>query len=351
LSPYRPGKGSENIDLYAGFYRRVIERLRQLPGVVQVGATNNLPFTRTSERRNQSTIGIRGESEEQRRVRGNSVIADATPGFFEALGIPLLDGRTFTEADTAVRPRAVMVSVRTAERLFPGRSALGQAIRLEYLSGSADPWGKVVGVVGNVKHAAAEDSLGLELYFPNTQYPMSTARVVVRVSGDAAAMQSPVLSAVAEVAPDTAVSELRTMDDVMAATLWQQRLWGSVLAAFAILALILSGVGLYGVVNFTVRQRTKEIGIRIALGARPGQIVASTALKGLLLAAMGSAGGLVLAAASGRWMQGLLFGIQSHDVATFAIVLALLALVALIASIAPACRAAVVDPLVALRNE
>jgi putative ABC transport system permease protein len=351
LSPYRPGKGDESVVRYADFYRRVIGRLQQMPGVVAAGATNNLPFTHASVQRNQATIGIRSDTEDQRRMRGNTMIADATAGYFEAMGIPFHAGRLFTEADTKDRPQAIVVSERTAERLFPGRSALGQQIRLEYLSGSTDPWGTVVGIVGNVKHAAAEDAAGLELYYPNTQYPVSTARVVVRVAGDPRAMQSAVTRTVAEVAPDTAMSEMKTMTELMQQTLWQQRLWSLVLIAFASLALILAGVGLYGVMNYTVRQRTREIGIRVALGAQPAQIAAWVTTKGLLLTSGGLVAGLALAVALGRWMQNLLFGIRGSDVATLVAVPAVLGLSALVACAFPAGRAAAVDPLIAIRDE
>jgi predicted permease len=350
LSPYRPGKGAESVVRYADFYRRVMGRLRQLPGVAAVGATNSLPFTRMSAQRNQTTIGIRSDTEDQRRMRGNAMIADATVGYFEALGIPLREGRPFTEADTADRQQVIVISERTAERLFPGRSALGQQIRLEYLSGATDPWATVVGIAGNVKHAAAEDTTGLELYYPNTQYPLSTARVVVRFNRAHGSMQSAVIRAIAEIAPDTAVSEMKTMEELMQWTLWQQRLWSLVLIAFALLALILAAVGLYGVMNYTVRQRTKEIGIRVALGAQPAQIAAWVTTKGLLLTGAGLAVGLTLAVALGLCMQDLLFGIRAYDARTLAAVPILLGLTALVGCAFPARNAAAVDPLIAIRD-
>jgi putative ABC transport system permease protein len=350
LSPYRPGKGDESVVRYADFYGRVMTRLRQLPGVVAVGATNALPFTRVSAQRDQTTIGMRGDTQDQKRMRGNAMIADASVGYFEALSIPVRAGRLFTEADTKDRQQVIVISERTADRLFPGRPALNQQIRLEYLDGSADPWGTVVGIVGNVKHAAAEDTTGLELYYPNTQYPLATARVAVRFGGDSGSMQSSLMRAMAEIAPDTAVSEMKTMDELMQQTLWQQRLWSFVLIAFAALALVLAAVGLYGVMNYTVRQRTREIGIRVALGAQPAQIAVWITSKGLLLTAAGLAAGLALAVALGRWMQNLLFGVGAYDVATLVAVPTLLGLTALAACAFPARNAAAVDPMVTIRD-
>jgi len=351
ISPYRPGKGDANIQEYAQLYSRLISRLQQVPGVLAVGATNNLPFTQKDAKRNQIQIGIRGDSAQQKSDRATASLLDVTPGYFAAMGIPLLEGRQFTPADTKDRQMVVIISKRSAERLYGSRPALGQQIRLEYLGGTADPWGVVVGVAGNVKQNAAEDEQGLELYYPNTQYVLATSRVVVRFQGDPAAMTNLIRRAVSEVFPDTAVSEIKPLEKLVLDTLWQQRLWSSLLAGFAATSLLLAGVGLYGLMSYSARQRTREIGIRMALGAPTSRILLAFTAGGVRLAAVGIAVGTVASLAAGRAMQSLLFRISGFDAATYLAIPAILLCVALIATAIPAWRAAAVDPLVALREE
>jgi putative ABC transport system permease protein len=151
LAPYEPGKGDQVVQRYARFYDRVIRRLEMLPGVEAAGASNAFPFETATLKRGDAKIGVRGDNEEERTARGSAVYADVTPHYFQAMGIPLVDGRYFDERDTHERQQAVIVSERTARLLFPGRPAVGQAIRLVFLD-AADPWAEVVGVVGDVRY-------------------------------------------------------------------------------------------------------------------------------------------------------------------------------------------------------
>jgi putative ABC transport system permease protein len=350
LSPYQPGKNNEAIRRYASFYDRVIQRLEMVPGVIAAGATNAFPFENATLRRDQATIGVKGESEQARIARGASILADVTPEYFRAMGIPLLEGRVFNEADIHDKQMAVIVSQRTARLLFPNRPAVGQSLRIVYLD-AADPWGVVVGVVGDVKYTATEDAQGLELYYPNTQYPLSSGRVAVRFQGDPSRMTESVRLAMAEAAPDTAVSDVRLMDQMIMDTLWQQKLWGFLLAAFSGLALLLAALGIYGVISHIVKQRTFEFGIRMALGADRKTILAMVTMETFRIVAIGLAIGFGLSLFLTRSIRSLLFAVSSSDPAVLISVPVLIAMVALLASLLPAYRALSVQPWQTLRNE
>jgi len=211
LAPYQPGKDDEAVQRYVTFYDRVLSKLETIPGVVAVAATNAFPFENASLQRDQATIGVRGDNEQERIGRGAAIFADVTPRYFEAMGIPLLEGRYFNAGDARDKQRVVIIGQHAARLLFPNRPAVGQAIRLVYLD-AADPWGVVIGVVGDVKYTATEGPQGLELYYPYTQYPVSTSRVAVRFQGGSPGVMRLIRDAMTEVAPETAVSDVRLMD-------------------------------------------------------------------------------------------------------------------------------------------
>jgi putative ABC transport system permease protein len=350
LAPYRPGLKDEAVRRYADFYDRVVGRLETLPGVQAVGATTAFPFDDATLVRHDAKIGVKGDTEEERTARGSAVYADVTPRYFEAMGIPLLEGRTFNSTDTYDRQRVMIISERTARLLFPGRPALGQQIRLVFLD-SADPWAVVVGVVGDVKYTATERTPGLELYYPYTQYPVSTSRVAVRFRGDPAALSQAIGQAMRAVAPDTAVSGLTLMDQLMLDTLWQQRLWGFLLAGFAALALLLAAVGLYGVIGYLVKQRQFEFGIRIALGASRRRILANVTSEGLRLVIAGLVVGMVLSVMLASTISALLVAVTAYDPVTFVSVPLLVILVGVAATLVPAYRAMAAEPTDALRAQ
>jgi predicted permease len=350
LAPYQPGKSNEAVRRYVQFYDRVMRRLETLPGVQSVGATNAFPFENATLEREDAKIGIKGDNEQERTARGTAVYADVTPRYFEAMGIPLVEGRVFNSSDTHDRQQAVIISERTARLLFPGRPAVGQEIRLVFLD-AADPWAVVVGVVGDVKYTATEGAQGLELYYPYTQYPVATSRLAVRFRGDRAAMSQAVGQAMREAAPDTAVSDMKLMDQLMLDTLWQQRLWGFLLATFAGLALVLAAVGLYGVIGCVVKQRQFEFGIRIALGASRGRILANVTLAALQLVAVGLVAGAVLSTLLTRTISTLLVAVTARDPVIFISVPLVVTLVGFLAVLVPAYRAMAVEPTDALRAQ
>jgi predicted permease len=350
LAPYQPGKSNEAVQRYVQFYDRVVRRLEMLPGVQSAGATNAFPFENAALKRADAKIGIKGDNEQERTARGTAVYADVTPRYFETMGIPLVEGRAFNSGDTHDRQQAVIISERTARLLFPGRPAVGQEIRLVFLD-AADPWAAVVGVVGDVRYTATEDAQGLELYYPYTQYAVSTSRVAVRFQGDSAVLSQAVGQAMREAAPDTAVSDMKLMDQLMLDTLWQQRLWGFLLAAFAVLALLLAAVGLYGVIGYIVKQRQFEFGIRIALGASRGRILANVTVEALQLVAVGLVAGATLSTLLTRTISTLLVAVTAHDPIIFIAVPLIVTVVGVIATLLPACRAMAVEPTDALRAQ
>lgn len=350
VAPYQPGKKDEAVVRYARIYDRILRRLEALPGVQAVGATNSFPFENATLQRDDAKIAVKGDSEQERTARGLAVYADVTPGYFKAMGIPLIEGRSFNDADRHDTQQVVIISERTARRLFPDRPAVGQSVRLVFLD-SSDPWALVVGVVGDVMYTATERTPGLELYYPYTQYPVSTSRVALRFQGDVPSTSEAVRRAMRDVAPEIAVSDLKSMDRLMLDTLWQQRLWGFLLVAFAALALLLSAVGLYGVIGCLLKQRQFEFGIRLALGATRANILASVTREGFLLVAVGLVIGAGLSLLLARSISGLLVAVTASDPVVFAAVLLLVAVVGLASALLPAWRAMSVEPSSALRGQ
>ncbi len=350
LSPYRPGTNQERIESVTRFYQRVIERFEQLPGVLAVGGTDNFPFTGNQESHRQGNIEIKGDAAGDRMHRAPVELIDVTPNYFTAMGVPLIDGRAFNENDDLKAPWVMILSKRTADALFPGQSAIGRQVRYS-TAGNTDPWATVVGVVGNVKYRSGQDDRGLEMYYPYKQYGLGTSYVALRLRGETAGIEPLIRQAVAAIDPETAVDEIKPMKGIIADTLWQQRLWGWLVASFAVLSLLLAALGIYGVMSYSVSQQTREIGIRMALGAHPGTVLRQVLARGLKLVAVGIALGVVCALALTQVIASFLFGIAATDPLTFVGVALLLIVVALLACYIPGQRAARVDPMIALRTE
>lgn len=228
MSPYRPGTNDQRIEQVCAYYREVIRRLETLPGVIAVGGTDNFPFTRRRTDRNSLTIEAKGDMIRDIQVRAPANFADITPRYFEAMSIPVLEGRAFTEADTRTAPKVIILSERGAKELFPGRSALGGQVRAG-APGYMDPWA----TVGGVKYRAQEDGRNIEFYYPYTQYGLNTAHLAVRTRGGGRALQPAIRAAVAAADPETAVDEIKPLRELIDDSLWQQRLWGFLLAAYA----------------------------------------------------------------------------------------------------------------------
>ncbi len=275
---------------------------------------------------------------------------DIAPGYFRTLGIPLLEGRDFNEADTLDKPRVIIVSQHTANTLWPGRQAIGQQIRWGKAS-DGNPYCTVIGVVGNTKWLATESEPGFELYYSYRQWPVPAMHIVVRTQTDPEQLMPLLRRTVHEVNPDIAINLIKPVGEIVREAGWQRRLWGVLFALFAGIALLLAAVGLYGVMSYLVSQRTREIGLRMARGARGADVWRLIVGQGLKVVALGVVVGLVEAMALARVMTSLLFGITATDPLTYLGVALLLAIVAVLACFVPARRAAKVDPMIALRAE
>jgi putative ABC transport system permease protein len=341
----------EMIQVHATDFRRILDRLSELPGVIATAGSTEIPYYNRPEDRAPSPVAIRGQDNEAQQSNIAVAGADVTPGYFGAMGIPLLDGRDFTEADDWRVPLVAVVSRHLAETLWPGRPAIGQMIRLGNES-PENPWHRVVGVVGDTRWNSTERSGARgEAYFSYRQWPTPKLHLLVRTRGDPLALAPDVRRIVRDVNPENAVTYIQPMDGIVDDALWQRRLWSYVLAVFAGLALVLVSVGVYGVMSHTVGLRTREIGLRMALGADRRDVLRlivgqglTTVLSGIVL---GVAAALALAGVMGR----LLYGVTATDPVTLFAVSGVLGLVALLACSIPARRALRVDPTVALRGQ
>jgi predicted permease len=303
-------------------------------------------------------VAIEGEAATDMAHQPEVSVRMLTPGFMSSMRIPVLRGRDISDQDTADSQPVVVISESMAKQFWPKEDAIGKRLTLTFFPGVVR---EVVGVVGDVRERGLDRSEPIStLYWPLSQlvFPESMGKfrgfpmaLVLRTGTDAAAAGSALRAALREIAPNTPLSDVRTMEDIVAESLSPQRFNMFLLAAFAALALLLSGVGIYSVLAYSVRQRMREIGVRMALGAKMQDVVRGVVIDGLKPTLLGIAIGLAAALALGRVLSTLVFGIQATDLATFATVSALLTAVGLFASVFPAWRATRVNPLAVLRDE
>jgi putative ABC transport system permease protein len=333
------------------FYRQAIERIKNLPGVVAVGATGGLPPSMGSH---TSSFSIEGrgpieDSDQSLAVEDGLASAD----YFKALRIPVIAGRAFADTDDRSAIPVALINQSFAHRFFSGQDPIGQHLRFE----STSPWITIVGVVGDVRGFGLDKAAKSEIYLPYQQQsflpynPLPQMYLVVRTSGDPNAIAPLALAAVKDIDKDLPSPQVRTMETLLAASLAERRSNMTLLGVFAIIALILTGVGIYGVISYSVTQRTQEIGIRMALGAQSRDVITLVMRNGMRLVLVGIAIGLAGALVLTRWMAALLFGISTTDSTTFLLTALLLAGIALLACWLPARRATKVDPLIALKYE
>ncbi|MBZ4416901.1 ABC transporter permease [Myxococcus sp. RHSTA-1-4] len=328
----------------AALFHQVLERVEALPGVTSAGAISDLPF-----RTNDISVGLeidgRPPEPGAQAMVGYQVI---TPGYFRTLGIPLLAGRDITASDRKDTQPVLLVNETAARRYWPGEDAVGRRIRV----GSEDgPWQTVIGVVRDVRQGGPQRDIRPEVYVPALQQTFHFIQFAVRTEGDPLRLVAGVREALAAVDADLPMSQVRTMDEVVTTATARPRFLSTLVALFAALALLLAGVGLSGVIAYMARQRTQEIGIRMALGARPADVLRLVVGSGMRLALAGVGLGLGVACVATRVMASQLHGVSATDPLTFGSLALLVLGVTLVATWVPALRATRVDPLVAMRSE
>jgi putative ABC transport system permease protein len=266
------------------------------------------------------------------------------------MGIPLIAGRTFDDRDTADgAPPVAIVSAALARKYWPGENPVGKGLRFE--NTPTEPWFTVIGVTGDVHQLGLREPAPALLYVPYTAFPLPFTTVVVRSTLPESTVTSVLRSRLAAIDPDLPFADIKTLQSFVDRAVEEPRFRAMLIAAFAVLALVLASVGVFGLISYSVTQRTREIGIRVALGASPGRVLFSVVREGLVLAIAGIAVGLVGAILATRALSAFLFGVGATDPLTFSAVALLLLVVALAASYVPSRRALKVDPVVALRTE
>jgi putative ABC transport system permease protein len=332
------------------FYTELLSRVRALPGVTSAGAVTPLPLSGNNA---MITFQIEGhpvpKSEEP-----SADIESASPGFFKTLNIPLLRGRDFSERDDSKAPGVVIVNEAFAHKYFPNEEAVGKRITPGASNSGEPPLREIIAVVGNVKNRSLDSEVVPVYYIPSTQLNFGSMSVCLRTSNDPHSVASAVRNVVSSMDPDLPVYDIKTMEEYLASSVATQRFNAMLLEAFAVLALLLTGIGLYGVIAYAVAQRTHEIGVRMTLGASRSQVVQMVLKAGLQLTGIGVAAGVILSLVAAKFatsFSSLLFGVKSTDVVTFSAVVGMVTLVSLLACYIPAYRASKVDPIIALRYE
>jgi predicted permease len=343
LPSYKYGEHPRRV----AFYDQVLERVKALPGVTAVGYTTSVPL--------QWPGGANGFTIEGRDQTGNTPNAihrQISLDYFQTMGIGLRRGRYFDEGDRKDSVPVVIVNETLARQYWPHEDALGKRFKLGVPNA---PWVTIVGVVVDVREMGMDDPVRAEMYFPYRQitshFGYAPRDLVIRTTGDPLSLVAVVSREIHAVDPDQPISNIATMGEVLTERTGARRLGMILLTAFAGLALLLASLGIYGVLSFFVAQQTREIGVRLALGAQLRDILVLVLKKGMGLALLGVAVGLIAAFALARLMASLLFGVRATDPITFAAIALILTGVALLACYIPARRATKVDPLVALRYE
>jgi len=327
------------------FYEQLIAQLRNLPGVEAAGIGMSLPPNLLAI---SDTFTIEGAPPGKSDPSSPTVFVSS--GYFEALGIPFLAGRNFTEMDRADKPRVVIINETFAHRYFPNESPLGKRMKTGGPERPNNPWMEIVGVVGDVKYEGLDAAAKPAYYEHYQQTPWSDTYIVVRSSSKPRSLATGVRQAVWSLDKDLPIASVNTMEDLLSESVARPRFRTFVFLVLGTLAIVLAVTGIYGVISYLVSQRTREIGIRVALGAQRRTVLNLVIRQGMSLALVGAVIGLIAAFVLTRLMAGLLYEVEATDPLTFASITILLLLVSLAACWIPARRAAKVDPLVALRD-
>jgi predicted permease len=332
---------------FIAYYKQVEERLRSIPGVETVGAINTLPL----EKGPTLAFRIEGRAPLPIDQWSHANYRSVSPDYFRTLSIPVLQGRAFEERDAASHPLVVLINQAAAVNSFAGENPVGKRIGFGATDRNQPVWFEIAGVVANVRSIELQEEPMPEVYFSSLQDAFSEMSFVIRTQIEPASLAAAAREAVQQVDPAQPVAEIRTMENIVSESVTQPRFNLTLLGVFGGIALILSAAGIYGVTSYTVTQRTHEIGIRMAVGAKEQDVLRLMMKQGMKPAVMGLAIGLAAAVALTRLMKSLLFGVSATDPLTFAALALLLLSVALLACYFPARRATKVDPMIALRYE
>jgi predicted permease len=342
-----PGRDWADAGKRARLMDRALERLKSIPGVSAVALTNPLPLSGGGNQTSFLPEGLPDPGPGKRFSTENNA---ASAAYFETMRIPLLHGRTFTDQEKADEPRVCIIDTKFAETHFAGMDPIGQRVMFGAAGGFTSPL-TIIGVVGHVENYGIGADTRVQLYFPYRQVPPTFINFVLRTPLEPASLSPAIRTAMREVEPTLPVFSMRTMDEMFDTTVTNQRIMLTLLSVFAGLALLLAGIGLYGVLSYLVGQRTREVGIRMALGATAGSVRRLMLGQGLRLATVGLAVGVLGSLGLARLMSNLLYAVSPSDPLSLAAVSIVLVAIGLLASWVPSHRAAKVEPMAALRTE
>ena len=328
------------------FFTRLLDRVRGLPGVTAAGAVNFIPLAAPTAATRFTIVGRPPQAPGQWTSADIRIV---DPGYFAATGIPLLRGRAASGADLASGPPIVVINETMARRYWPGEDPIGQRLQVNWTHPEAHP--EIVGVVGDVHLGTLDSDFRPMIYYVYAQEPSGTMTLVLRHTGGAAPLTSALRATVRELDPTLPLSDAATMSTRMTQSMADRRYPMMLLSVFAGLAVVLAAIGLYGVLSYTVSRRTREIGVRMALGARSADVLRLVVGGGMRLTLIGIGVGLAGAVIAARALGALLYGVRPTDPVTLVAVAGLLCAVALLAAYLPARRAARLDPVVALRSD
>jgi predicted permease len=336
-------RGADALRVYFGTLQ---QRLAALPGVSDVGAVQHLPLTGFNW---HGAIDVERRPIPAGQAKPNATWRTIVGDYFAAMKIPVLRGRAFTASDTRGAPPVVIINATMAKHLWPGEDPIGQRIKVG--NGTRNDWATIVGVVGDVRFASPDAPATDEVYRPNAQQGLSFMHFVIRTNDNPLAHAADVRAAIRSLDTTVPIADLRALGELTATANATRRTIAQLLSGFALLGLVLGTIGVYGVVSFGVAQRTRELGIRSALGAQQQHLVAMVIGGGLRMALGGIVVGTIAAVVASRSLNTLVYGVSTTSPTVFLIVACLLGAVAALSSALPAWRAARVDPLLALRSE